>query len=121
MVSRKLLMRNPGSVGGLVRALNRAFVEIAADPDAAIDLIVKQEPLLTPAIERQRLVYAFKTHFLSPETATLGVGDINDSRMQKAIKMIVNSYQLPNTPAAADVFDRSFLPPKEARMPKLKM
>ncbi len=121
MVSRKLAKENPKAVAGLVRALSRAFVEIAADPDAAVALIMKQEPLLNAGIERQRLVYAFKTHFISPETAALGVGDINDSRMQKAIKLIVESYQLPNTPAPADIFDRSFLSPKEARMPKLKL
>ena len=121
MVSRKLLKENPKAVEGLVRALGRAFVEIAADPDAAIALIMKQEPLLNPTIERQRLVYAFKTHFVSPETETIGVGDIDATRMQKAIKMIVDSYQLPRTPAWEEIFDRSFLPAKEARMPRLKM
>ena len=39
--------------------------------------------------------------------------------MEKAIKLLVDTYKLPNTPAAKDVFDRSFLPPKSERMLKL--
>jgi NitT/TauT family transport system substrate-binding protein len=121
MVSSKLLQENPKAVAGLVRALSRAFVEIAADPDAAIALMMKYEPLLSAELEKQRLIYAFRTHFISPETAQIGVGDILDDRMTKAIKVIVESYQLPNTPRPSDIFDRSFLPAKDARMPRLKM
>jgi len=121
MVSQKLLKEKPKAVVGLVRALNRAVVETAAAPDAAIAVMLKTEPLMNAALEKQRLVYAFKTHFVSPETAEIGIGDIKEARMAKAIKLLVETYGLPNTPAVADVFDRSFLPPKEARVLELKM
>jgi NitT/TauT family transport system substrate-binding protein len=39
--------------------------------------------------------------------------------MEKGIKLLVDTYKLPNTPAVKDVFDRSFLPPKSERMLKL--
>src|SRR5262249_48700370 len=60
MVSQKLVTEHPKAVGGLVRALNRAFIECALNPDAANALVVKQEPLLNAALEKQRLVYAYK-------------------------------------------------------------
>ena len=41
--------------------------------------------------------------------------------MAKAIKLLVETYGLSSAPAVKDVFDRSFLPPKEARMLKLNM
>jgi NitT/TauT family transport system substrate-binding protein len=121
MVSQKLLKEKPKAVAGLVRALNRAIIETAAAPDAAIAIMMKTEPLMNAALEKQRLVYAFKTHFVTPETDEIGVGDIKEDRMAKAIKLLVETYGLSATPAVKDVFDRSFLPAKDARMLKLNM
>jgi NitT/TauT family transport system substrate-binding protein len=118
MVSRKLLAENPKAVGGLVRALNRALVEVAGAPAAAVKAMMKVEPLMNADVETQRLVYALKTHFVSPETKANGLGDVSDERMGKAIKLLVETYKLPNTPAVSDVFNRSFLPAKDARMLK---
>jgi NitT/TauT family transport system substrate-binding protein len=121
MVSQKLLKENPRAVAGLVRALNRAIIETAATPDAAIAVMMKTEPLMNAALEKQRLVYASKTHFVTPETDEIGVGDIKEDRMAKAIKLLVETYGLAATPAVKDVFDRSFLSAKDARMLKLNM
>jgi NitT/TauT family transport system substrate-binding protein len=108
-------------VAGLVRALNRALIETAADPDAATALMLKKEPLLNAVLEKQRLLYAVKTHFISPETDEIGVGDVKDERRQKAIDVIAQTYDLPKAPAVSDVFDHGFLPPKDARMLKARM
>lgn len=121
MVSQKLIKDNPKAVAGLVRALNRALIEVAADPDAAIALTVQKEPLLPPVLEKQRLLYAYKTHFVSAETDEIGVGDIKPDRMAKAIKLLAETYELPKPPQVDSVFNRSFLPPKEARTLKMKM
>ena len=82
--------------------------------------MLKVEPLMNKDIETKRLVYALKTHFVSKETDANGVGDVTDARMEKSIKLMVDTYSLPNTPSVKDVFDRSFLPPKSERMLKLK-
>ena len=121
MVSQKLLKEKPKAVAGLVRALNRAIIETAGATDAAIASMVKIEPLMNATLEKQRLVYAFKTHFVTPETDEIGVGDIKDERMAKAIKLLAETYGLANVPTVASVFDRSFLPPKDARVLKLNM
>ena len=121
MVSQKLLKEKPKAVAGLVRALNRAIIENAAAPDAAIAVMTKTEPLINATLEKARLIYVFKTHFVTPETDEIGVGDIKEERMAKAIKLLAETYGLPSAPAVKDVFNRSFLPPKEARMLKLNM
>jgi NitT/TauT family transport system substrate-binding protein len=121
MVSQKLLKEKPKAVAGLVRALNRAIIETAAATDAAIALIMKTEPLMNATLEKQRLVYAFKTHFVTPETDAIGIGDIREERMAKAIKLLVETYGLVSTPTVGSVFDRSFLPAKDTRMLKLNM
>ena len=85
MVSQKLAKEKPEAVKGLVRAINKAMHEVIANPDAAIDLLAKKEPLINKAIEKQRLVYVTKTLIATPEAAELGVGDVKDARMAESI------------------------------------
>jgi len=116
MVSQKLAKEKPEAVKGLVRAINKAMRDVLANPDAAIDLIVKKEALVNRAIEKQRLLYVTRTLIATPEASELGVGDTKDARMVDAIDIIATSFELPRKPAVADVFSRAFLPPKAERM-----
>ena len=116
MVSQKLAKEKPEAIKGLVRAINKAMRDVLANPDAAIDLIVKKEALVNREIERQRLLYVTRTLIATPEAAELGIGDIKDARMTDSIDIIATSFELPRKPAAADVFSRAFLPPKDERM-----
>jgi NitT/TauT family transport system substrate-binding protein len=118
MVSAKLAKDKPEVVKGLVRAINRALQDVMANPDAAIDLLVAKEPLIKKDIEKQRLTYVYKTLIDTSEARLLGIGDVSDDRMTNAITTIAESYQLASPPKAAQVFDRTFLPPKADRMPK---
>jgi NitT/TauT family transport system substrate-binding protein len=115
MVSQKLAKEKPAAVKGLVRAINKAMKDCLANPDAAIELLAKQEPLLNKDIEKHRLVYVAKTLIATPEAAELGVGDMKDARMDEAIKVIAAAYELPKSPKVDDVFSRAFLPPKADR------
>jgi NitT/TauT family transport system substrate-binding protein len=58
---------------------------------------------------------------VTPETDEIGIGDIKPDRMAKAIKLLAETYGLAATPTVADVFDRAFLPSKDARTLKLNM
>jgi NitT/TauT family transport system substrate-binding protein len=116
MVSQKLVREKPEAVKGLVRAINRAMREVAANPDEAIALLAATEPLIDKSIEKRRLLYVLKTLVDTPEARELGVGDIKDARMAAAISTIVESYELPRSPAVAEVFDRSFLPARSDRV-----
>jgi NitT/TauT family transport system substrate-binding protein len=55
---------------------------------------------------------------ISQESSEIGLGDIKDARMTRAISQIVDSYELSRTPTPAEVFDRSFLPPRSERLVK---
>ena len=98
MVSQKLAKEKPEAVKGLVRAINKAMKDCLANPDAAIELLAKQEPLINKDIEKRRLVYVAKTLIATPEAAELGVGDIKDARMTDAIATIAAAYELPKSP-----------------------
>jgi NitT/TauT family transport system substrate-binding protein len=115
MVSQKLAREKPEAVKGLLRAIAKAMKDCVANPDAAIELLAKQEPILNKEIEKRRLIYVVKTLIATPEAAELGVGDIKDARMTDAIATIAAAYELPKSPTVADVFSRAFLPSKADR------
>jgi NitT/TauT family transport system substrate-binding protein len=118
LVSAKLLKEKPAAVKGLVSAINRAIKECIAQPDPCIENLAKNEPLINKEIEKRRLIYVLKSSVISPESSEIGLGDVKDARMVRAISQIVDSYELGRTPTPAEVFDRSFLPPKAERLVK---
>jgi NitT/TauT family transport system substrate-binding protein len=116
MVSRKLATEKPEAVKGLLRAINKAIKEVIADPDAAINLLAANEPLINKSIEKRRLLYVYRTLIDTPEARELGIGDVSDARLKTAIATIAEAYELANPPTVRQVFDRAFLPPKADRM-----
>ena len=118
MVSKKLAKDNPKAVAGLVAAIHKAVRDTVANPDEAIAALTAIEPLIKADMEKRRLTYALRTLMLSPEQAEIGIGDVVDARMKKAIDQVSDTFALAAKPTAADVFDRSFLPPKSGRVLK---
>jgi NitT/TauT family transport system substrate-binding protein len=115
MVSAALAKGKPEAVRGLARAIAKAMREVALNPDAAVELLAAKEPLIDKSIEKRRLLYVLKTLIDTPEARALGVGDIDDARMARAVATMVEAYELPRAPAVGEVFDRAFLPAKAER------
>ncbi|MDC7785586.1 ABC transporter substrate-binding protein [Rhodoplanes sp. TEM] len=115
MVSQKLLAEKPAAVRGLVKVINRAVMDVAADPAAAVALVAGLEPLINVDIETRRLVYTIKSLMISPETARLGIGDLDDGRLAASIATVAEAYALDKRPDPRAVFVRDFLPPKAER------
>ncbi|WP_404864075.1 ABC transporter substrate-binding protein [Georhizobium sp. MAB10] len=115
MVSQRLLDENPDAVAGLVRAVNKASIEIGIDQDTAMEAVVNYDNLVNAEIERQRLNFAYERLMASEEAAEIGLGDVDDERLARAIDIVVEGYGLTATPAVDQVFSREFLPPREER------
>jgi NitT/TauT family transport system substrate-binding protein len=119
MVSPKFAREKPDAVRGLVRAINRALKECVTAPDDAIAVLTKAEPLINKDIEKRRLTYVYDTLIATPEAARLGIGDVDDARLGRAIAIIAESYGLATPPKPGRVFDRAFLPPAaERKLPR---
>nr|WP_244548419.1 ABC transporter substrate-binding protein [Bosea vaviloviae] len=115
MVSQKLIKDNPKAVAGLVRATNKAMIEIAGDQGLGMKGVVNFDNLVDEKVEKRRLQYSFSELIVSPEMKEIGIGDTKDERMARAIGIIVEGYQLARTPAPSEIFSRQFLPPKAER------
>lgn len=117
--SRGFVKENPKAVAGFLKAVNRAINDSLANPEAAMDVVMKREPLLQRGVEKERLVATIKQEMAHPEVARIGLGDVDPQRLSRAIAMVVDANGLPRTPANDEVFDRSFLPPRADRASKL--
>lgn len=115
VVSQKLLKENPKAVAGFVRAINRAILEVVANPDQGIALIRRLEPLINADIEKKRQAYFIDEQMLTPETARLGIGDLDDGRLAASIKVVADAYGLKRVPEPGEVFRRDFLPARSDR------
>lgn len=115
MVSQQMLAETPEAVAGLVRAINRAVVEIIAQPELGVDAMMAVEPLLDRELELERLMFAIENLMNAEETLAMGLGEVDDAKLDAAISVISEAYELEEDPAAALVFSRDFLPDMSER------
>ncbi len=118
--SREFVTEHPEAVRGFVKAVNRAIQDTIADPEIALDSLMKREPLLDREMERDVLMSAMQVEMSHPEIAEIGLGDYDDARMENALDIIARINDLPRRPEAEEIFDRSFLPPRDERPSTLK-
>ena len=64
-------------------------------------------------------VYTAKNLMVTPETAKIGLGDLDDKRLAGSIATVSEAYGLKRTPDTSEVFNRSFLPPRAEREIKM--
>jgi len=115
VVSKKLMKEKPEAVRGLVRAVNKAFHEVRANPEPGMDAVMRREPLLKREVEKERLLQTIEYEVLSSEMKKIGIGDVDPERLKKGIDLLVDNLKLPRTPSSEEVFTRAFLPPRAER------
>ena len=115
-VSRSFMEHNPEAVKGFLRATIKGFKDMVQDPELAVQMALKFEPLLNADIERERLKLALKCCILTPDVLRDGYGSVDPARLKTSISQIAKAFDLPREPATTEVFDPSFLPPQADRM-----
>ena len=115
MVSQKMAKENPEAIAGLVRAINRAALEIGSDTQAGVEAITAYDNLANAELEKERMLCAYRTLMQSEEVERIGLGDLDDARLTRSIEIVGEGYQLTTLPKAEQVFSRAFLPPLDAR------
>ena len=114
--SPAFLKDHPEAVKAFMRATIKGVQDMVKDPDMAVQMTLKYEPLLNADIERDRLKYAMQCCILTPNVVKSGFGDVDKARLERGIKMVAEGYKLPNVPNPDAVFNSSYLPPAKDRM-----
>jgi NitT/TauT family transport system substrate-binding protein len=117
IVSKKLVKEKPEVVRGFVRALNKAVIDSLKDPKMAVNAVLRREPLIKFDVELERMDATLKDEMNHPEIAKIGLGNVDDARLQRSIDILVEASGLPRAPKVDEIFTRAFLPPA-AELPK---
>lgn len=116
--SRNFRKDNPEAVRGFIRATIKGVHDMAADPELAVEMTLKFEPLLTADIERDRLKLAMSCCIVTPNVLKSGFGGVDEARLKRSIALITEGYQLPREPGLDETFNSTYLPPQKDRMVK---
>lgn len=115
IVSRDMVEKRPNVVEGLIRAINRGWVDTIKDPKAAIAALVKRDSLVKPDLELERLQWVIDNQIVTAESRANGIGAADPARLERAIDLIAGSFGLPRKPSVQEVYTDRFLPPRSAR------
>jgi NitT/TauT family transport system substrate-binding protein len=116
--SPAFLKEHPDAVKAFLRATMKGVQDMVKDPDMAVQMVLKYEPLLNADIERDRLKLAMSCCIVTPNVLKDGFGDVDAARLQRGIDIVKQGYELPRELKAAELFDSSYLPAQKDRMVK---
>ncbi|MCD0175163.1 ABC transporter substrate-binding protein [Deinococcus sp. 14RED07] len=110
--------KNPQVVKGMLVAINQGLKDAIKDPAAAIASLQKNNALINPALETERLKLALSGSVLTKDTRALGLGLVRPDRLKSSITVVQNAFDLPRGLTPTNVFDTSYLPPAADRKVK---
>lgn len=114
VTTRQFMEQNPAAVAGFTKALNQAFIEVLANPEAGLAFVKAREPLVDEALELQRLKLVSEGFVRTPTVQANGLGGLDFARLQQQSNDFAAVMGLQAVPAN-ELFTEQFLPPLDAR------
>lgn len=116
LVNTDFAEKNPEAVKGFVKALAKGFADAVADPKAGAEAVIKRNETLSLATEEERLKMAIAQNIKTPYVIENGFGGVDPERLAASLETLKISMGLQGNVKAEQVFDASYLPPKEERL-----
>jgi NitT/TauT family transport system substrate-binding protein len=106
----------PEAVKGFLRAVMAGTHLAIKDPTRAAEEVVSRMDGGSRDLELERLHAVIRDNLLTSEVRRNGIGGIDPVRFDRSIDQIAEDFKFQKRPAAADIFDDSFLPALGGRM-----
>ena len=106
----------PDAVKGFVRAVIAGTHLAIKEPGRAADEVVSRMDGGSHDLELERLRAVIRDNILTGEVKRNGIGGIDPARFERSVDQIAEDVKFQKRPAAADIFDDSFLPPPGGRV-----
>lgn len=116
MATRKMLKDDPKSIAGIVRAVNRGIHDAIADPEAAIDAVMRRARFSSRTSQMLRFMTTVEIEMGHKEGKRIGIGAVDSERLQRSIELIAETNKLQRTPNHSEIFTDQFLPPLKERI-----
>jgi NitT/TauT family transport system substrate-binding protein len=116
IVSPRLAAAKPDAVRGFVRAVIGGINLTLKDPARAATEVVGRMDGGTPELEQERLRVIIQDNILTGEVRRDGIGGIDPARFARSVDQLADDFKFQKRPHASDIFDESFLPPRDDRL-----
>ncbi len=115
IVNPEFAADRPEAVKAFVRAVIAGLRLTVREPAQAVDDVLSRMNGGSRAVELKRLHAVLNDNILTSEVRLSGIGGIDPVRFETLLDQIAEDFKFRNRPAAADIFDNSFLPPASDR------
>jgi len=116
IVNPSFAASRPEAVKGFVRAVIAGTHLAIKDPSRAAGEVVSRMDGGLRDLELERLRTIIRDNILTGEVRRNGIGGVDPTRFERSIDQIAEDFKFQKRPAAADIFDDSFLPPRNGRL-----
>ena len=116
IVSGKFATAKPDAVRGLVRAVMRGIRDVAVNPAAGAQLVLRRNESAQVEVERDKLAAVIERNVLTPYVRVHGLGGIDRERWAQALDQLVLAGAFRDKARAGDAFTDAYLPPASERM-----
>ncbi|MGQ0685595.1 ABC transporter substrate-binding protein [Bradyrhizobium sp.] len=106
----------PEAVKAFIRATVGGIQLMIKEPTLTVAQVVSRMDGGSRELELERLRAILRDNVLTPEVRRNGLGGIDTTRFEKSIEQLAEDFKFSKRPAAADIFDGSFLPPLNGRL-----
>ncbi|MCI4663809.1 MAG: ABC transporter substrate-binding protein [Neomegalonema sp.] len=118
IVNTEFAKANPKVVTAFLGAIAKGWAKAVANPEAAIEKLLKRNDLAVAETETERLKIAIRDHVLTPYVAENGMGGVDKERFEAGLKQLMLTYAFKTPPSMAKLFTSKYLPPKSELMLK---
>ncbi|WGS20026.1 MULTISPECIES: ABC transporter substrate-binding protein [unclassified Bradyrhizobium] len=116
IVSPRFAAAKPDAVKGFVRAVIGGTTLAIKDPARAAAEVVSRMDGGSRELELERLRAIIRDNILTGEVKRIGLGGIEPARFERSIDQLAEDFKFQKRPHASDIFDESYLPPRDDRL-----
>ena len=101
---------NPDKIKGFLRAVSKGWMDAMESPEDAVKSMIARNPAADLALETRRLKLAIDGNVLTDYVKQNGMGKIDNSRMDKALLQLAQTYEFSTEPDISTFYTDEYLP-----------
>ena len=101
---------NPDKIKGFLRAVSKGWMDAMESPEDAVKSMIVRNPAADLALETRRLKLAIDGNVLTDYVKQNGMGKIDNSRMDKALLQLAQTYEFSTDPDISSFYTDEYLP-----------
>ena len=110
IVNTDFAKANPDKIKGFLRAVSKGWMDAMESPEDAVKSMIARNPAADLALETRRLKLAIDGNVLTDYVKQNGMGKIDNSRMDKALLQLAQTYEFSTEPDISTFYTDEYLP-----------